>query len=191
MLNVINMKRMIIFALILVCCCQIALASAGSTATDVFQVGMNELFNSHYGVPTTDWYEVAPWEEAICYGWGGTDGPNSITSDTSTNMNLSIFHDLVVALQAEVKFSMTDETTGVVSNLYEVSWYIQPVSDDISYEVHLLNASGSRVLASGNANYLSGFKDYYAEYSANTYTSAEIVYYNTRVNDVLTVPVVS
>lgn|GEM_PF-3432298 len=165
--------------------------AAGTEWTDVVTLWTSDLFAGKVGVPFTNWYEVADWEAKVCFDWGGDKDPNELFGDTIQG---EIYHDLVIALQAQGRNPLPEEYSQYSGQrLYEVSWYVQPtqLDESMNFEVWLVKASGERVIiGSGSSNYVNGFRDYYSEFSDANYTSARMHYWNQRTDDVIIVPVV-
>jgi hypothetical protein len=143
------------------------------------------------GVPFTNWYDVAPWETKICFNWGGDPDPNTVFGGTMQGI---VYHDLVITMQAQVRNPLPEESEARIGErLYEVAWYVQPTQTDesMNYEVYLVGAFiAPKLLASGSANYVNGFRDYFVEFSSTNYTLARMHYWNDRTNGVIDVPVV-
>jgi len=179
-----NAKKILIVLLLFV-------LSSTMAAGDATQLWLNDLFAGNLGVPFTNWYDVADWETKVCFDWGGDTDPNEVFGET---MQGEIYHNLVVTIQAQVRDPIPEEYEAHVGErLYEVAWYVQPTEtdEDMNYEVYLSQRyGGKKVLASGNANYVNGFRDYFAEYSNANYTKAVLRYWNTRTDDTLEVPVI-
>lgn len=114
-------------------------------------------FYSGAGVgPTkTNWYEVEQWEIDACRIWGGAS--RAVRSSTGADEISSItLSQLTASLQAK-KTSYPDNTT-----LYEVSWYIEPITGSVNYKILLINSRGeSTVLVpSGSASSSGGSSQY-------------------------------
>lgn len=182
----INKKiRILMLGIMLVLVSSIAGGDAVSLWTD-------KLFAGNAGNPFTNWYEVADWETKVCFDWGGDKDPNEVFTETMVG---DVFHNLVVTLQAEVRDPLPEEFDDHPDEkLFEVSWFIQPteLESDISYEVYLIGPLGTKkVIGSGSANYINGFRDYYVEFSEINYTKAKLQYWNENIRvQELEVPVV-
>lgn len=161
----------------------VAFAIAGGLAGgDAMSLWTDELFTGNTGNPFTDWYEVADWETKVCMDWGGDKDPNEVFTDTMVG---EVFHNLVVTLQAQARDPLPEEF-GEYSGeeFFEVSWFIQPTEseNDINYEVYLSGPYlAKKVIGSGNANYVNGFRDYYVEFSSTNYTEATLKYWNENI----------
>ena len=161
-------------------------AAAEVETGDVFQLWTNKLFGGNVGNPFTNWYEVADWETKACFDWGGDKDPNTVFGDTMVG---SLFHDLIVTLQTEVRNPLPEELAEHSDErFYEVSWFIQPaqIDESMSFEVYLVSDTGQRkLISSGSSNYVNGFRDYYVEFSDVNYTKAWMHFYNARTDDTL------
>ena len=121
-----------------------------------------------------DWYGVSEEEIDICNKWGGTETAQK-GGTLSSPIELS---QLTLTLQAQ-KQSLPDDTI-----LYEVSWYIQPVENSISYKVVLIGDDTYNI-TEGEASYEEAGVGYFTEYLEADYTQAQLRSSNT----VLTVPI--
>ncbi len=119
-------------------------------------------------VPQKQWYEVEQWEIEYCSKFGGSVSPQSSAEVISSQVS-----QLTATLQGSRK-KQQDNTT-----LYEVSYYIQPISSSIPYVVEVLGKSNgttiNRTIDRGTA-YPSGTADYAAFYSEENYNRARMNY---------------
>ena len=81
-----------------------------------------------------DWYEVSEEEILFCQNWAGTETPSDIYSSAEA-ANFQPVSKLTITLQG---FS----TPLYDTTLYEMGWYVQPLSEDISYTVYLIDEEG-------------------------------------------------
>ena len=173
--------------LVLVVC---SFATAVDTG-DVFLLWSDKLFGGNVGNPFTNWYEVADWETKVCFDWGGENDPNQVFGDTMAG---SIFHDLIITMQAQARSPLPEELSAHLDErFYEVSWFVQPaqIDEDMTFEVYLVSVNGeTKVIGSGSSNYVNGFRDYYVEFSSANYTKAKMHFYNVRMDEWIEVPIV-
>ncbi|MDO8741008.1 MAG: hypothetical protein Q7J54_05555 [Candidatus Woesearchaeota archaeon] len=134
----------------------------------------------------SDWYAVEDWELEVCSKWGGTDEAQrgSATSDIYLSQ-------LTVALQAE-KTAFPDNTT-----LYEVSYYIQPFSEDIQFAIKLANSQNDTdydIVTVTTASISAGASGFTAFYSDEFFDLAKIGYGDSSSSgpeNILTVPILN
>ena len=78
-----------------------------------------------------DWYIVEPWELEVCSKWGGTDTINNAVIGSSA----TYISQLTITLAGYVtKYPNGD-------HLYEVAYYIQPLTNSVDYKIKLYNTS--------------------------------------------------
>ncbi|HLD89101.1 MAG TPA: hypothetical protein VI894_02745 [Candidatus Nanoarchaeia archaeon] len=118
--------------------------------------------------PQKQWYEVEQWEIEYCSKYGGHVSPESSAEVISSQIS-----QLTATLQGSKK-KQSDNTT-----LYEVSYYIQPISSSIPYVVEVLGKSNgttiNKTISRGTA-YPSGTADYEAFYSEENYNQVRMTY---------------
>jgi len=126
------------------------------------------------------WYGVEQWEIDVCNQWAGSEEAQGGASTQGEPTTLS---RTTVSLQAKKTVYNIENQ----SNLYESSWYLEPIGNDIDYQVHLIDSQGIRnKIGEGTATKTEAAKGYYADYATNDYQFVEIDY----GISVLTVPVV-
>ena len=89
-----------------------------------------------YGPMVHDWYLVSDQEIKFCNSWGGHDVPSS--SESVNEANLPQVVKTTMTLQGLV--SDVGETS-----LYEVAWYLHPLSGDVAYTVFVKNEAGQKI----------------------------------------------
>lgn len=150
----------------------------------------SEISGSH-GNPVTNWYEISQWEVDVCFGWGGTDDPNSFSQN---NIMGDYYHNLMISLQAESSEPLEGETVSTGTKIYEIAWFIQPtdLEESINFEVYITDNHGEReLIESGTSNYVNGVKGYNVRESPKNFTEARIYYWNDeREKEYLKVPFV-
>ena len=171
--------------------CLLSTVTYAAEWSGIFDLWASEYMAGKTGNPFTNWYEVAEWEHKICFDWGGDSDPNAQFSESMVG---DIYHDTIIALQAEVRDPLPDDFEAhLEERLFEVSWFVQPTQyeESLNFEVYIYDRYGaSTLLASGTSNYLSGYRDYYATYSETNYTKAKIIYWNDRMDDFREVEIV-
>ncbi|MBI2128815.1 hypothetical protein HYU07_01115 [Candidatus Woesearchaeota archaeon] len=121
---------------------------------------------STYEIP--NWYAVEGWEVETCSKWGGT--AEAQTGSATSEIYLS---QLTVALQAE-KTAFPDNTT-----LYEVSYYIQPMTNNVEFSVWLKNTltgDKNNITQTASASPLTGASGFNAFYSNISYDVIQLGY---------------
>jgi len=116
------------------------------------------------------WYGVEEWEIDVCTMWGGAEeaqegyitegGPVLLSQTTLSLQGKKIVYNI-----------------GNQSSLYEASWYLEPIGEDINYTVHIIDAEGNIIqIGSGTASLTGPAKGYYAEYHEANYTDIKLAY---------------
>ena len=120
------------------------------------------------------WYEVADWEIEVCSSWGGIEdetegtGGESISSEMYEHTSL----DISIALQAQVKDIAEGLELPEDTNIYEISWYVQPVAGSVNYEIRARYLGGqSQVIESGSATPYTNYEGYHVEETDKKMTS--------------------
>lgn len=123
------------------------------------------------------WYEVADWEIAVCSSWGGIEDETSGEGGESASSELYEYTslDISIALQTQVKdaaegFELPEDT-----NIYEISWYVQPIAGAVNYEIRARYLGGqSQVIESGSATPYTNYEGYHVEETDKKMTSVVI-----------------
>lgn len=134
----------------------------------IFLLVITPLTFSTYELP--DWYAVEDWEIETCSKWGGTAEAQSGSVTLTTNVYL---YELTYTINAQ-KTEFPDNIT-----LYEVGYYIQPITSDVEYSVRLKNkATGDNynITIGATASAVSGSSGFSAFYSNVTYDIAQLGY---------------
>lgn len=136
--------------------------------------------SSGYTPEVDGWQAVESWEIEKCRKWGGSaSGAVNKGSTSKTPISLS---QLTITIQAEkAEYNIENQ-----SALYKVSWYMEPVSDELDYKVWLVG-DGNMQIGSGTAKNTAPGIGYYAEYINKDFTHAKIEY----PGNYLQVPIVS
>lgn len=117
-----------------------------------------------------DWYKVEDWEVEVCSKWGGTGQAQTYTGGVMSTE----FHKQAATVQAHLKEHYAGDKNLYV---YEVSWYLQPISGQEKYEVILKGDSTEKKIATGSAPSTAGDAGYYAEQNTSVnYTSVILDY---------------
>lgn len=82
-----------------------------------------------------DWYEVSEEEILFCQSWAGTETPNEVYNSAEA-ANFQPVSKLTITLQG-FSTALYDKT------LYEMGWYVQPLTEDITYTVYLIDEEGN------------------------------------------------
>jgi hypothetical protein len=138
------------------------------------------LSSTTHGNPVLHWYNVSQWELDVCYAWGGTSDPNSVSQN---NVVGDYYHNLIVTIQAEVSDPLGEAAVATGKRVYEVAWFIQPTDLDetMNFEVNLIDQYGQKELVESlSSNYVNGFRGYDVRVSEKNYTNATITYWNDR-----------
>jgi hypothetical protein len=109
------------------------------------------------------WYDVADWEIAVCSGWGGIADDTAAEGGElqSSGMYEYTSLDISIAIQAQVKPVGEGIETPAYTNIYEISWYVQPVAESVNYEVIAKYIDGgTEVIQSGSATPYSNYDGY-------------------------------
>ncbi|MBL7050953.1 hypothetical protein ISS04_02195 [Candidatus Woesearchaeota archaeon] len=134
----------------------------------------------HSGTPKTNWYDVEDWEVDVCSR--GVDVPEIQSSPDSGDS--SYVYDFTFTLNAQ-------ETELYNVSLYEVSYYIEPMDGNITFQVFLLGPGISTNVTGEMISKPNGGKAGYEfiEYEKGVYTEAQIDYWG-HASGSYTVPVV-
>ena len=103
------------------------------------------------------WYNVEPWEIAICsQDFGPTEGAGD-SFDSGEAVQLELFSgETIITLQAEKTDVLLDNTT-----VTQISYYVQPISTTVNFELSIKYASGTyEVLESGSSTVVSGYSGF-------------------------------
>ena len=116
------------------------------------------------------WYDVEDWELAVCstYGFQQSSDVSVVVSDVSN----SGFIDTVAATVGAKKMLLPDG-----DYLYEFSWYLQPIVDEISYSVYLDYGKEVRreeLLEQDSAGSITGNAGYETRQSSINYTKIRL-----------------
>jgi hypothetical protein len=135
------------------------------------------------------WYDIEDWEIAVCnQQWGGRRGDPSETSDAQPRALDYYTNDIIVTLQAE-KGDPIPFNSSVTGNVYEVSWYVQPVWATVNFEVKIIDFEGNEeVIASSSATMASGFNGYHAIYLDSDHNLTRATIKVIEMNLILSVP---
>ncbi|MFQ5475094.1 MAG: hypothetical protein ACE5DM_04625 [Candidatus Nanoarchaeia archaeon] len=135
------------------------------------------------------WYDIEDWEVAVCSDWWG--GKRTIKSETGTTQPVGldyVTNDIVITIQAE-KGDPIPFNSSVTGNLYELSWYVQPVWTSVNFEVKIINGDDSEeIVESGSSTMASGYSGYQAFYREETNNITHAVLTVAEVNLELKVP---
>ncbi len=118
-----------------------------------------------------NWYDVEDWEVEVCSKWGGLADvqkhAGTITGDTA-------LHKLAATIQGEkIRIGAGDEEKTV----YEIAWYIQPVSGQEKFTVEVYGQSGKKEIEKGTAPATTGTSGYYViDDTSSDYTNAVLKY---------------
>ena len=85
------------------------------------------------------WYDVPSWIIHQCKTWAGTASPiNANAGETGTVGASSSLYQTSFMIQAQ-KTTLNEEE-GL--HYYELSWYIEPVEQDVTYSIFVLDENG-------------------------------------------------
>ena len=116
------------------------------------------------------WYGVEEWEIEVCTQWGGAE---EAQNSYSTEGGPVILSQTTLSLQAK-KISYNIEN---VSTLYEASWYLEPLGEDMAYSIYLINQNGNnKLIGEGTATKSKPLNGYYANYHNSDYTQIKMSY---------------
>ncbi len=129
-----------------------------------------------------DWFEVSDAELQLCSRYGGT-----LASQTGYQAADDMGLDTEVA---RLTFTIqAEKTTGEDLTLYEIAWYVHPLSEDKKYTVYLIEKEGHKnEIHVGFAEAIGGDADYQAFESDTDYEYARLVLEGETTS--LTVPIV-
>jgi len=125
--------------------------------------------SSSYTPVVGDWYEVAWWEVEFCRKWGGSvNGGINRGSSSKTPLSISL---LTMTAQGEkIEYGIAGQAT-----LYKVSWYIEPVSNELEFKVWLTGEDTLQIGSGTAKNAKAGF-GYYTEYLDKNFTHVKLEY---------------
>lgn len=129
---------------------------------------------SRFNPKVDSWYDVEEWEVEVCSQWGGTaDVQKSAATPFGSETYL---YSMAITLQAEKKRHYLGASN--YTYVYDVGWYIQPITGSVDYKVYLIDESDNeKLIADGAANMATGDSGYYAEENTTkAFSSAKIVY---------------
>src|SRR3989338_2834592 len=115
-----------------------------------------------------DWYEVSEEEVTFCQNYAGqeTGFEGYETADGGSTQSVS---KLTLSLQGE-------STAQYETTLYEIAWYVHPLSDDIVYTIYLVDEEGDdEEFYTGSATAIDGSAGYETLDSDVVYTEVRIV----------------
>ncbi len=127
-------------------------------------------YSSEYANETRipDWYEVSDEEVEFCQTFAGTSTAEDVYESAESELVAPV-SKLTLALQGEY-------TTLSDKRIYEIAWYVQPLSEDISYTIYLVDEQGdTEEVTTGYSQATTGDAGYEAIETDAIYSSAEIV----------------
>ncbi|MBI2139432.1 hypothetical protein HYU14_00795 [Candidatus Woesearchaeota archaeon] len=131
------------------------------------------------------WYQVSPQEIDFCKRYGGSEDAG-INQDSRSSIPIAL-SQITLTLQAKRTSTLAN---GQRNDLYEVSYYIEPVSGEVDFEVQLLGEFTPPLdipNGRGRAKSTEPGMGFYANYHTEVYSSAKIKF----GNDFIEVPVIS
>lgn len=115
-----------------------------------------------------DWYEVSDEEILFCQDIAGTESPDDVYSSAEA-ANFQPVSKLTITLQG-FSTALYDKT------LYEMGWYVQPLSESITYTVYLIDEEGNaEEVYTGYATAETGDASYETVESDVVYTHLQII----------------
>src|SRR3989338_2228131 len=115
-----------------------------------------------------DWYEVSEEEILFCQNWAGTETPSDVYSSAEA-ANFQAVSKLTITLQG-FSTPLYDKT------LYEMGWYVQPLSESITYTVYLIDEEGdAEEIYTGYATAETGDASYETVETDVVYTHLQIL----------------
>lgn len=114
-----------------------------------------------------EWYAVSEQEINFCSNWGGYQSLMSGQGIVEDSL------PPVGKLTLTVQGLYTELVEVDDKRLYEVAWYVHPLTGDVAYVVYLVDTQGRKEEAEygrGNANALDGDSNYVAFESEKEYT---------------------
>ncbi len=140
-------------------------------------------YSSEYANETTipDWYEVSDEEVEFCRNYAGTSTATDVYENAESELVAPV-SKLTLSVQGEY-------TTEYDKRLYEIGWYVQPLSEDITYTINLVTEDGStEEFMTGYSQATTGDAGYDTLETDAIYTDVEIVLEDGSVG--LEVPIV-
>jgi hypothetical protein len=118
------------------------------------------------GSVVVEWYDVSDAEIEFCKNYGGEASGEDVYTSTGYTQAVS---KLTITLQGQY-------TTLYDKQLYEIAWYVHPLSEDITYTVYLIEEDGdTEEFYTGYSTALDGDAGYDTEETDVIYTHARIV----------------
>ena len=115
-----------------------------------------------------DWYEVSEEEILFCQDWAGTETPSDVYNSAEA-ANFKPVSTLTITLQG-FSTPLYDKT------LYEIGWYVQPLSESITYTVYLIDEDGdTEEVYTGYATAETGDASYETVETDVVYTHLQIL----------------
>lgn len=116
-----------------------------------------------------DWYDVSDEEVTFCQTYAGTATTDDIYSTYGVAGVAPGVSKLTLTAQGEY-------TTEYDKRLYEFGWYVQPLVEDTTYTIQLVDEDGdSEELYTGSATALDGDAGYETVESEIIYESLQII----------------
>ena len=140
-------------------------------------------YSSDYANETKipDWYEVSDEEVEFCRNFGGVETSSDVYQSSEVGLPNPV-SKLTLSVQGVY-------TTEYDKRLYEIGWYVQPLSEDIVYTIYLVAENGdTEEFMTGYSQATTGDAGYDTLETDALYTSVEIVLEDGSVG--LKVPIV-
>lgn len=157
-----------LFSLFFILCSSIVYSQYYQDYTD--GSSSDSYYSSEYGNETRipDWYEVSDEEVEFCSAFAGSETAADVYESAESELVKPV-SKLTLALQAESTV-LYDKT------LYEIAWYVQPLDEDITYTIYLVEEDGEQEeLIKGSAPAATGDAGYETVETETVYVSAQIV----------------
>jgi hypothetical protein len=120
------------------------------------------------------WYKVADWEVEVCRKWGGLYDEESAASGQTLAKNMSAYTSMTLTATIQGGILEVSPGEGTFPNntqVYEISWYVQPIAESLNYDVTAFYKDGNtKLIESTSATPYSGYDGYHAEESTKKMT---------------------
>lgn len=151
----------------------LTLFSTIATAQYYLDYSDSETANSYYTageeVTIPQWYEVSEEEILFCQQYAGTTTPESIYTTDASAQAFQPVSKLTLSLQGYY-------TTQYENTLYEIAWYVHPLSEDLTYTIVVTKEDGTtEEFTTLFATVVDGSAGYEAFESTEQYTEISII----------------